>query len=215
MRGVAPKKETQAWSSQFSQANVSADVDLSPLNGCVYTDNTSTCDSYTVDGGNPVSFSLADVSINVQKDGQLCYSGTKSQAIHLTREITSYIPFSSPRKSKHALSTDFSLNVLAYLNFVIGGKERDQTIEVKTNSKTVTVDAHLSGGGPCGSDDLAAQVNQKVREQVPNQIVDQLEMQFEPIAMFALKNLLFPSNNYIQFCECIMPGDLLLLGRFN
>ncbi len=215
MRGVAPKKETQAWSSQFSQANVSADVDLSPLNGCVYTDNTSTCDSYTVDGGNPVSFSLADVSINVQKDGQLCYSGTKSQTIHLTREITSYIPFSSPSKSKHALSTDFSLNVLAYLNFVIGGKERDQTIEVKTNSKTVTVDAHLSGGGPCGSDDLAAQVNQKVREQVPNQIVDQLEMQFEPIAMFALKNLLFPSNNYIQFCECIMPGDLLLLGRFN
>jgi MAC/Perforin domain len=220
LKGVNPKKETKAWSGQFSQADISADVDLSPLNRTDYLPPTgpggtgsSVYTSYTVDGGNHVSFSLANTCLEAQKDGQLYYYGNKNQTIHLT-EATSYIGFS--HLSHHrSLSTDFNLNVSAYLNFNIAGEGRNQTIEVKINSKTVTVDGHLSGGGPCSSDDLAAQVNQKVREQLPDQIKNQLEMQFDPISTFALKNILFPSNNYIQFYDCLLPGDLLLLGKFT
>lgn len=221
LESTNPGKEAKAWSGQFSQAAISADVDLSPLNRSDYISSgapgvpgTTVYTSYTVDGGNQVSFSLANTTLEVQKDGQLYYSGKKSQTIHLTEETSSYGGFGSSIKNKRSLSTDFSLNVYAYLSFNLGGKDRNQTIEIKTNSKTVTVDGHLSGGGPCSSDDLAAQVNQKVRDQIPDQIKSQLEMQFDPISMFALKNLLFPSNNVIEFCDCTIPGDLLLLGKF-
>jgi hypothetical protein len=50
-----------------------------------------------------------------------------------------------------------------------------------------------------GPDDLAVQVNQQIQSQVPTQIAEKLSIQFDSISVFALKNLLFPSNNYISF----------------
>jgi hypothetical protein len=68
---------------------------------------------------------------------------------------------------------------------------------------------------PSGSDNLAAQVNQQIQSQVPQQIKQKLSIQFEAVSVFALKNLLFPANNYITFSSCAVPGDLILLGNFN
>ena len=82
-------------------------------------------------------------------------------------------------------------------------------------SQAVTVTGHLAGGGPSGSDDLQAQVNQQVKAQVPPQVVKQLNVSFDAVSLFAIKNLLFPSNNYIQFTEVAAPGDLLVLGNFQ
>ncbi|MEO1340173.1 MAG: hypothetical protein AAFV28_03285 [Cyanobacteria bacterium J06635_13] len=38
---------------------------------------------------------------------------------------------------------------------------------------------------------------------------------FEAISVFALKNLLFPSNNYIDFKSTALPGDMLIVGNFT
>lgn len=77
------------------------------------------------------------------------------------------------------------------------------------------VTGYLSGGGPSGSDDLQDQGNQKIKEQVPSQITAQLNVNFEAVSLFAIKNLLFPSNNYISFTQVAVPGDLLVLGNFT
>ena len=107
------------------------------------------------------------------------------------------------------------MSVQAVLSVTVGGTGRDQTINVGTSAQAVTVTGHLSGGGPCNSDDLQALVNQRINAQVPSQIAAKLSFPFQAISVFALENLLFPADNYISFDACAIPGDLLLLGKFK
>lgn len=87
--------------------------------------------------------------------------------------------------------------------------------DLAMQSTGVKVDGHMSGGGPSGSDDLKSQVNQRINSQIPPQIEKKLSISFEAVSIFALKNLLFPSGNYITFSSCDVPGDLLLLGSIT
>ena len=154
-----------------------------------------------------------------QKSGQLLFSGNQKQAFNFNQKACySYSPclFScDPRCSDSTLSTDIVINVSAPLTLSVGGTGREQTILITTSTPGVNVDGHRSGGGPSGSDDLAAQVNQQIKGQVPPQIAKNLSFNFKAISVFALKNLLFPANNYISFSGCAVPGDLLLLGNFK
>jgi hypothetical protein len=47
------------------------------------------------------------------------------------------------------------------------------------------------------------------------QVRKQLDAGFAPISIFALKNLLFPTKNYIDMDAVAVPGDVLLLGNFK
>jgi hypothetical protein len=118
-------------------------------------------------------------------------------------------------KSAGTFHNDATSNVKASAPISVGGTGREQTIAIKMQSQSVTVTGHLAGGGPSGSDDLQAKVNQQIKSQVPGQIVKQLDVSFDPISLFVLKNLLFPSNNYIKFSGVYMPGDALVVGAFE
>lgn len=222
LQGVDPNNPAKAWSGKFSNASVTGTVDLSKLNhtssnggqgGGSITDYT-----YSIPGGNNVSWSLADTTIVVQQNGQMLYSGSRKQSLNYKQQAcTTVYPcfFKCTHCTDSNLSSDVTVNVNAYLPVNVGGKGRNQTVLITTTSKGVTVSGHLSGGGPSGSDDLEAQVNQQIRNQVPKQIADKLSLQFDSISVFALKNLLFPADNYITFSACAVPGDLLLLGNFT
>ena len=224
LQGVDPGSSAKAWSAKFTSASVTGSVDLSKLN---HTSSTSsgrgsgsiTQYTYSIPGGNDVSWSLADTAIVVQPNGQMYYSGSRGQSLQYNqRACTSYYPClwnCDPRCSDSKLATDVTIEVKAALPLSVGGSGRNQTIEIKTSGQGVVVSGHLSGGGPSGSDDLKAQVNQQIQSQVPAQIAEKLSIQFDSISVFALKNLLFPSNNYISFSSCGVPGDLILLGNFN
>lgn len=223
LQGVDPHDTAKSWSGQFSSATVSGTVDLSKLN---YTSTqsseyggSSTRYTYSVPNGNMVNWSLQGTTLIVQSDGQVRYDGSKLQKMsYIQRSCSSYWPcfFNCDAKcSNQTLSSDVSMDVNATLSFNVGGSERNQTITVATSGKAVKVSGHLSGGGPSGSDDLEAQVNQQIQAQIPSQIANKLSFSFEPISVFALKNLLFPSNNYINFKSSALPGDMLILGDFE
>ena len=222
LQGVDPGDPAKAWSGKFSDASIIGRVDLSKLDHYSSSGGqgggSTTHYTYSIPGGNDVSWSLAGTTLSVQADGQMLYSGNRKQALtYKQHACTTVYPcfFNCTHCSDSNLSSDITVNVRAYLPLSVGGKGRNQTVQITTTSKGVTVSGHLSGGGPSGSDDLEAQVNQQIRDQVPKQIADKLSIQFDAVSVFALKNLLFPAGNYITFSACAVPGDLLLLGNFT
>jgi hypothetical protein len=223
LSSIDPGSPSKAWSSKLEQGYINADVDLTPLNHTSSSSSqgagSSTSYSYSIPGGNPASWSLEGTKIVPQNSGQMKYSGSKEQDFKYNQESCStYWPCffnCSPKCSTSELSSDFSLDVTAALPLGVDGTGRDQKIKISTSGKGVKVSGHLSGGGPSGSDDLEAQVNQQIQKQIPAQIAENLKFDFETISVFALKNLLFPTNNYIVFATCAIPGDLLLLGNFK
>lgn len=224
LEGVNPGDAAEAWSGRFTNASVTGTVDLSPLNHSSSTSSghgggSITNYTYSIPGGNDVSWSLNGTTITVQSNGQMYYSGTQKQTLQYNQQACySYYPCffnCDPKCSNSTLSSDVNVNVTATLPISVGGSGRSQTIQIATESKGVTATGHLSGGGPSGSDDLEAQVNQQIQKQVPQQIAAKLSLNFSPISVFALKNILFPANNYITFSSSAVPGDLLLLGNFT
>jgi hypothetical protein len=218
LEGVDPGGPTKAWSGKFSSASVQGAVDLSKLDHS-YTPPTrgippTTYYTYSIPGGNTVSWSLSGTTLTVKENGQLQYSGNHTQTVTYT-ERQRTCSFSCSEWYPSSLQTEVTVNVLAVLSVTVDGTDRNQTIKVGTSGQGVTVTGHLSGGGPSNSDDLQAQINQQISAQVPSQIAAKLSFPFQAISVFALQNLLFPAGNYISFNACAIPGDMLLLGNFK
>jgi hypothetical protein len=221
LRGVDPGSSAKAWSGMFASASINATVDLSSLdhtssNSSGHGSGSFTTYTYSIPNGNNVNWSLDGTTLVVQSNGQMQYKGETKQTMNYNEHaVFTYYPcFSNcSSSSDHKLATDVTLNVQAFMPMSVGGSGRNQTIEIQMQSTGINVSGHLSGGGPSGSDDLNAQVNQQIQNQVPSQIQEKLSIKFEAISVFALKNILFPTNNYINFSNCYLPGDLLLLGN--
>jgi hypothetical protein len=219
LTGVDPQDPHKAWSGKFTSASVSASVDLSKLNSTSSIGNelgsTTLTTTYYIPGGNTVSWSLNGTTFAVQNDGQIHYGGSQTNKLSFNERYCSTMSRHSPECRESSLSTNVSLETNATLSLNVGGSGREQTITIATSGSNVNVTGHLSGGGPSSSDDLKAQVNQQIRDQIPNQIASKLLFNFEAISLFALKNLLFPSNNYIDFSLSALPGDMLIVGNFK
>jgi len=177
--------------------------------------STTLTTTYYIPGGNTVSWSLNGTTFAVQNDGQIHYGGSQTNKLSFNERYCSTMSRHSPECRESSLSTNVSLETNATLSLNVGGSGREQTITIATSGSNVNVTGHLSGGGPSSSDDLKAQVNQQIRDQIPNQIASKLLFNFEAISLFALKNLLFPSNNYIDFSLSALPGDMLIVGNFK
>jgi hypothetical protein len=210
LTGVDPQDMNKAWSGKFTSASVSASVDLSKF----FTSTGGGFATYSIPGGNTVSWSLHGTTVTVQKDGQVAYGGQQKTTLNYNQHLylTGMIPV---KRIDSILSTDVTVETNATLSLNVGGSGREQTITIATSGSNVNVTGHLSGGGPSSSDDFQAQVNQEIRNQIPNQIAREISFNFEAISLFALKNLLFPSNNYIDFSFSALPGDLLVVGNFT
>ena len=118
-------------------------------------------------------------------------------------------------RAESPFSSDVTISASAKLPIAGEGKGRNQTLKIAVNNQSINVSGHMSGGGPCGCDDLQARLNSEIKKQIPSQMVNQLSVSFGPVSLFALKNLLFPSKNYISLAEAYVPGDLLILGNFT
>jgi len=217
IEGLDPKDDKKAWSGIFTNAYIEAEVDLSQLNHTFSSDKGyDSIFTYSIANGNNVNWSLEGTTLVVKEDGQIMYSGNKAQKIeYVEKECIEYWNKRPTKCSSSTLYSDVILDANATLTLSVNGSDRDQTICISTSGKAVNVTGHLSGGGPSGSDDLEAQVNKQIQEQIPSQIANKLSFNFEPISVFALKNLLFPSGNYINFKSSALPGDMLILGDFK
>lgn len=68
----------------------------------------------------------------------------------------------SPKCTNSTLSSDVGIDASAILVPDIERSGREQIVKISTSSQGGKVSGHLSGGGPSGSDALAAQVNQQI-----------------------------------------------------
>ena len=222
LAGRNPDDSAKASWVEFTNAPVSATgIDLSSLTQTSSTSSqgggstTTTVYSFP---NNTVTWNLSGMTLKSSAGGQMNLSGSKTQSMTINTTTTySYYPcfWNCVQTSHGSFNNDATSNISASAPISVSGTGRNQSISIAMTSQAVTVSGHLAGGGPSGSDDLQAQVNQKVKDQVPPQVVNQLNVSFDSVSLFAIKNLLFPSNNYIQFSEAAVPGDLLVLGGFN
>jgi hypothetical protein len=221
MEGINPMDKTKAWSAKFTQASVSGTVDIGPLNfstsGGYGGSSWTYTYTYYLPGGNNITWSLKDMKMEATSSGEMELKGSQKNSMNFIQKSckTIYSLFGSPTTcSESMMSTDVEITVSGKVPLKPGGSGRTQTVEINMGNQGVTVTGHMSGGGPSSSDNLQAQVNQQIQSQVPSQIKTQLNASFQPISVFALKNLLFPSNNYIEFSGVYVPGDLLLVAKF-
>jgi hypothetical protein len=215
-KGENPGNTTTAWRGSFSNASVQGDVDLSSLNTARGNRGGSVSyTEYSPYGGNPVTWSIDGMTIDSGKDGKMTMNYNKTNTFYFNQssKTCTIAGCTSPYVSK--LSTDIALSIVASLPTEIGGSGRDQTVRINLSNKSVAVDARTSGGGPCGSDDLQSQVNKQIQASLPNQVTSKINVSFKDVSVFALKNLLFPSKNYLNLQSVYVPGDLLILGNFT
>jgi hypothetical protein len=214
-KGNNPGNTTSAWNGSFSIGSVQGDVDLSSLD----TDGKDPASMFSIryapENGNPVSWSIVGMTIDSGKDGRMTMNYSKKSVFFFkkTTVVCGVTGCGAPQITKY--STDVTLSIVAALPGEIGGSGRDQTVKINLSNQNVAIDARTSGGGPCGSDDLQARVNQQIKANLPAQVTSKMNVSFKDVSVFALNNLLFPSKNYLTLQSVYVPGDLLILGNFT
>lgn len=217
-----PSDKTKAWEGIFTQASVHGSVDLSSLNhssssGSQYS-TTVTDYTYTPKGGNPVKWSLDTMKISTGDHGNMRLQYHRKNTFYFVENSrTTHCSMFHCKTSNYSnnQSSDITLDISASLPVKITETGRKQNIQINASNKSVSIDARTSGGGPCGSDDLQSKINKQLKDNVPEQITKKLNISFDSVSVFALKNLLFPSNNYINLQDAYVPGDLLIIGNFE
>ena len=216
LEGSNPGDTSKTWSALMKKGSVQGNVDLSSLDHS-YTPprgSMTTHYSYSPADGNPVSWSIEGMMIKPSGNGKMTMDYSKKNTFYFNEKSKTCGIFgcNSPRTRRQ--STDITLNIYTSLPTEITGSGRDQGVKINLSDKDVSISARTSGGGPCGSDDLQSKVNNQLKQTLPQQIKDKINVGFNGVSVFALKNLLFPSNNYIDLQSVYVPGDLLILGDF-
>lgn len=216
--GVSSEQEFANWTGKISQGFLNAAVDLSKLNRTVCSNEYVTNEyQYYVTGGS-VTLSVADMTLDPEKR-KIKVSFSKSQTQKFIEKCitTRYSLFKShTTESESELSSDYSLSISANIPLKISEKGRGQTISMTMEAQDCQITGHMSGGGPCGcGDDIQAEFNQQLRAQLPDKLKSNMNMDFDEISLFAVKNLLFVDGDYITFDDVAIPGDVIVTGSFN
>lgn len=197
---------------------LSVKVDLSELD---YSEEVGYdyCDThdhhFELDGGSTLSLTLDNLPIVYSSLGNM--SVTYSKQLSFTIKETIDISYRGYHKGRrvNTYQTQLSLQVACLLPLAINGSERDQTVAVHLQTSDISLSGTTSGGGTCGGDSVQAIINKKLKQLLPPKIKDQFTIRFTDISIFVLKNLLFPTDNYINMQKAYAPGDFLLLGWFT
>ncbi|HEX3148041.1 MAG TPA: hypothetical protein VHR66_08145 [Gemmataceae bacterium] len=221
--GVKPASDTAAWSSKFTVGSVGGNVDLSAMNKSSSQGSqagvTTTTQTVTIPGGNHVSWSIDGMTLVANSSGALTLALNKAISqvfnVQTCSQFCGMFGCGKNNCGDQNYTTSVNVTIGATLPVSVGGTGRDQQIKIAVTGNSVNLDGKMSGGGPCGCDDLQAQFNQQLRNQVPGQVASQVSVSFTPMSLFALKNLLFPSKNYINFAGAYIPGDALIVGTFT
>jgi hypothetical protein len=224
LEGTDPGTDRKAWASKFTVGSVKGTVDTSGL----------TRNSSSGGRGGSSTFSTTRVFMNANESNDINWSvagmaisPTTNGTLHLAFSQLRNMPFVTKTKSttctilgckdryySHDYSTDITVTITSAMPIALGGSGRQQTISINMSNQSVSVDGRMSGGGPCGCDDMQAQLNKAIGAQVPGQITKVLNVSFNQISMFALQNLLFPADSVITFKSVYTPGDMVVFGEF-
>jgi hypothetical protein len=110
-------------------------------------------------------------------------------------------------------SADATLSVNSTLGISIIGTTRQQDVKITSSSNDIHLQGNLNAS--CDSRSMQTQYRNQLRQQVAPKISRQVNISFSGVSLFAIKNLLFPTGNYISLEFAYAPGDLLILGTFE
>lgn len=216
LQGVNPNDTNKAWTAKFTRASVEGSVDLSSLDHSYVPPRGSIVTYYSYrPSHNPTVWSLNDMTIKPATNGQMAMNYDQKNTFNFIESTKQCSIFGCSNPREHTLNTDITLQISAAMPSEITGSGREQGVKINTSNQSVGISARTSGGGPCGSDDLQSKVNKQLKDHLPGQITGKINVSFNSVSVFALKNLLFPSNNYIDLSAVYVPGDLLIIGNFT
>ncbi len=218
LKGVNPPADRKPWHSEFTEGNVRGNVDTSSL-----TDRSS--NGYTsivtrvfmnMNESNEVSWSISGMSVAPTGRGTMMLMFKQEKDIpFVTKTDTTMCSIIGCKTtpSSHSYSTKITVTINAAMPLALSGEGKSQNIAINISNKSVSIDGRMSGGGPCGCDDMQAQLNKAINAQIPGQITNVLNVPFSQVSVFALQNLIFP-DAVIKFKSAAIPGDMVIFGDF-
>lgn len=220
MAGVGPENNLINWTGKISQGSLTADVDLSKLDR---TENASAGYTvilykytYYVNGG-CVNLDVSGMKLEPDnRKVKVSFSKANTQSFVEKCETIISTFATKTSEEQHTLNSDYNLEIKADIPLTISESGRNQKISMTMENKDCQITGHLSGGGPCGcGDDIQAEFNQQLQQQIPDKVKENLNIDFDEISLFAIKNLLFVDDDYITFDDVAIPGDVVITGTFN
>ncbi|XZF15043.1 MAC/perforin domain-containing protein [Chitinophagaceae bacterium MMS25-I14] len=224
IEGKAPETGRPAWISRFKSGTISGTVDTKGLTqhsssgGRGGTSSSTTWVFLNKNESNTLNWSVEGMTISPTDKGTLRLSFQQTRNVgFVTKTITTMCSIIGCKDSGpyyHDYSTDVKVTMGAGFPVDLGGSGREQSIGLRISDQQISIDGEMSGGGPCGCDNMQNTLNRAIRDQVPGQVTSMLNVSFNPISVFALQNLLFPSDAVIKFKSVYTPGDIVIFGEF-
>lgn len=209
-----PKNDFSTWSAKIIKGDVS---------GVAEFKNTSSSETRISPSGNTIVWPLKD----------LTFTPTINDGIQLTYNASQNVPFQNRRYTCYSsqfgsncswgswsnYSVDVNVKLTGNYPLEVINSGREQEIQIASTPPNVTVtppDLKPTGPCECNDNDLKIQVGNILEKQVPAILQKSMGgIKFSPISVFALYNLLFPTDEFITMKSAYVPGDLVVLGTFN
>jgi hypothetical protein len=205
---VKPADDFTAWAAKVSRGSVA---------GVATFDNDSDSETRINEAGNTVTWQL---------DG-LRFDRTEDEGLKLTYDVQKTINFQHRDRNSGRYGSswgswrDHSVDVRVVLtgNYPLSVDKDKQEVRIASTPPNVSVTPpDLSPTGPCecNDNDLKIQVGRILQAQVPQKLKDSMGgITFKSVSVFALYNLLFPTDDFIVMKDAYVPADLVVLGTFN
>jgi hypothetical protein len=207
---VNPPNDFTTWSAKVTQGTVSGEANFK---------NTSNSETRISASGNTIVWPLKD----------LTFTPTIDNGIQLTYNANQNVPFQNRRLfcgrfgcswgNWNNYSVDVNVKLTGYYPLEVINSGKNQKIQIASKPPVVSVtppDLKPTGPCECNDNDLKIQVGNILEQQVPAKLQASMGgIQFSPISVFALYNLLFPTDDFIEMKSAYVPGDLVVLGTFN
>jgi hypothetical protein len=101
----------------------------------------------------------------------------------------------------------------------VSGKRQNQVVQlspIATTESLINGDLEPPAGAcKCNDRELQKTFLYRLRSGMTPRLTSMLKKDFSSISLFALKNILFPAEDFIALKEIYLPGDLVVFGDFS
>ncbi|MCC5611302.1 MACPF domain-containing protein [Nostoc sp. CHAB 5834] len=215
VESIKPKDDFTAWQAKVVSGTVS---------GTPKFNNTNSRETRISANSNDVTWSLEG----------LLFSSTKDKGISLNYSAKKTVDFQSRTykcvsagqglpycywDSWGNYSVEVDVALTGSYGLTVNDKNGKKEVQIASTPPDIDITPpNLNPTGPCecNNNDLKIQVGNILRDQVPAQLKNSISgITFAPVSVFALYNLLFPAENFIEMKSAYVPGDLVVFGTFN
>jgi len=219
LEGVPPGQKKIFWSSQAKSGYVYAKVDpreagdtfRNPENGWTTVTRLRLLDAI---GDGLIDWDVKGLTFSVADFGRLAMNWWPvKKTVGFEMHSITYGPIGGPIDFKNDIMVDLTISAQASVKLLINGSGRDQKIAMKMDG-TPTVSAEVSSDASKWHGTYNRNLGNIMKREVPGRLQKELTIDFKPISVFVLQNLLFPDKNYITLHTAKSAGTVLLLGKF-